>query len=461
MFHVKQTDVPRAPETGSRNAVASSPDGRRLTRTKRPPVTFEEVAAAADAIGQQGEKVTIERVRQAVGGGGNQAVMDHLARYKELRRKGAQFAAGAPGGLMSEALKAGLSHIIDEEIRRQRDAAQAAVQEQLGELQEACAALEADLKVATKAAFEQEADLEKMAAALAGAQRDMAAERQQSALAREKLLGQVETLSGQNQRLQEAAGQAQEAAVEARVKDAGQGAQMAALQAEVKRLREASDGARAQVAQAEQKAAVAQTQAAGKDELLQVLQAQLREAQMRGRDLVDEARRSHARAQTAEEAQRKLQHRLDAAHTEARSDAQATRDKRPIGMGHGNAQPRQSQPRESASQTPERAPSPTHHGHRHAKAPGDTQATPSMAPQVGASPATPHERERMIEACMGPSKPSIMRHLGKPDNDAERERQKQLLVKAANLRGAHLQVASEMLARESKNQLPDDVKRRK
>ncbi len=324
MFPVKHGGVPRASKVGGQT-VGRTGDGRGAAgdsaiagrRTKRAPVTFEEVAAAADAIVRQGEKITIERVRQAVGGGGNQAVMDHLARYKELRRKGAQFGAGAPGGLMSEALKAALSLAIDDEIRGQRACAQESMQERLDELQEACGALEADLKIATNAAFEQEEDLEKMAAALSLAHGDLEAARQQSALAREKALGQVETLQRQNRELQATAGQAVEAAVEARVKDAIQVSQIAALQAEVKRLREASDGAISQVAQAEQKAAVAQTQAAGKDELLQVLQQQLSEAQTRSRELAEEGRHSHERARVAEEAQQKLRHKLDAAHGQA------------------------------------------------------------------------------------------------------------------------------------------------
>ncbi len=236
MFPVKHGGAPRASTVGGQT-VGRTGDGRGAAgdssiagrRTKRAPVTFEEVAAAADAIVRQGEKITIERVRQAVGGGGNQAVMDHLARYKKLRRKGAQFGAGAPGGLMSEALKAALSLAIDDEIRGQRACAQESMQERLDELQEACGALEADLKIATNAAFEQEEDLEKMAAALSQAHGDLEAARQQSALAREKALGQVETLQRQNRELQAAAGQAKEAAVEARVKDATQVSQIAAL----------------------------------------------------------------------------------------------------------------------------------------------------------------------------------------------------------------------------------------
>ena len=450
LFHVKHPNVPRATEAGSqtRSNQKTANDVSSGRRTKRAPVTFEEVSAAADAILQQGEKVTIERVRQAVGGGGNQAVMSHLARYKELRRKGAQFGAGAPGGLMSEALKAALSQAIDDEIRRQRACAQESVQEQMNELQEACGALEADLKVATHAAFEQEEDLEKMSAALSQAQRAIEAERHQHALAREKILGQVETLQRQNQELQAAAGQAKEAAVEARVKDAAQVSQIAALQAEAKRLREASDGAKEQVAQAEQKAAVAQMQAAGKDELLQVLRAQLDEAQRRGRDMAEEARRSHERARVAEEAQQNLRRKLDVAHTEPRSDAEAATHDRPAAMGLGRAKPPHNQPREEAPQVPKRPPSPPPRGHRNAGAFGDPQTTPEVAPQGRATPATPYERERMIEAAIGPSKPSLMRQLGKPDTKSEREHAKDLLVKAASLRGVHMQRATDMLPSE-------------
>jgi hypothetical protein len=393
MFHVKHGDVPRRSVEHSQNISGPAAAGANR-KSKRAPLSFEEVASAADAIFLAGEKVTIERVRQAVGGGGNQAVMGHLSRWRELRRKGAQFGMSDTGGgastLMSETLKAALAQAIDDEIQRQRESAQDAVHERLDELQEARGALEADLKIATDAAFEQEADLEQMSAALALAHKEIAAEQHQSALAREKLLGQVETLSAQAQTLQAALDGAKEAAVEARVKDAGQVSQIAALLTEVKRLREASDGAKSRISEAEQEAAVAQMQATGKDELLRILQGQLVESQARARELAEEARRSHERARAAEETQDKLRHKLDAAHREAESQATPTT----MGFGQGKqGRAGGAGAPAGATSAPDSPPSPA--SRREA---GHT-ARPASKPPLRASSID--ERERMIDKFTG------------------------------------------------------------
>jgi hypothetical protein len=461
MFHVKHGDVPRRSVEHSQNISGPAAAGANR-KTKRAPLSFEEVASAADAIFLAGEKVTIERVRQAVGGGGNQAVMGHLSRWRELRRKGAQFGMSGTGGgastLMSETLKAALAQAIDDEIQRQRESAQDAVHERLDELQEARGALEADLKIATDAAFEQEADLEQMSAALALAHKEIAAEQHQSALAREKLLGQVETLSAQAQTLQAALDGAKEAAVEARVKDAGQVSQIAALLTEVKRLREASDGAKSRISEAEQEAAVAQMQATGKDELLRILQGQLVESQARARELAEEARRSHERARAAEETQDKLRHKLDAAHAERQSGQQnmnpTTGPQNPkshAAMGFG-----QSPKKQTREHDPSRpmAPSPA----RSAGADGSC-ATSAGAPQGSSfelqtrrKMPTPQERERVID---GLTPASMMQSAGKPATHAERERQKSLLIKAAELRGMHLQRGTDMVASDQSSRMLD------
>ena len=449
MFHVKQGDVPRSRETGERRPSDTAPAAAaaktvdrgpaQATKTKRAPVTFEEVATAAEKVLQAGERVTIERVRKEVGGGGNQAVMGHLDRWRHLRRKGAQFGGGLPGGLMSEGLKAALSQAIDDEIREQLQAAEAAMREQHEELVEACGALEADLKVTTSAAFEQEEDLEKMAAALAQAQHDLEAQRHQGALAREGLLGEVRTLTRQHEEMRASVEAGKEAAIAARFKDAAQVSQIAALQAEVKTLRESLDGAKAKITQAEQKAAVAQTQVTGKDELLKILQGQLHVSQTRARELTEEARRSHERAQAAEQTQEKLRHKLDVHHPQERDHAKAPDHERSTKMGFGAAKTQQDRAPGADASAPARRPSPALQSHRGVEPADEVRRTPTVAPQERAAPATAYERERMIETFTGPSRPSLMRHLGKPDTKDERERAKELATRAAALRGIHLQ----------------------
>ncbi len=153
--------------------------------------------------------------------------------------------------------------------------------------------------------------------------------------------------------------------------------QIETLQAESKILREASDGTRSQVAQAEQKAAVAQTQAAGKDELLQVLQGQLSEAQTRGRELAEEARRSHERARAAEETQGKLRHKLDAAHMRERGHAATYDHERHTTMGFGSANPQQDRHRgpQKEAAPPKQSPSPAPRGHRGVETSMNARAT--------------------------------------------------------------------------------------
>ena len=96
MLHVKRRDVPQHPN--NRLGAAAGDSGMAgQVKGRRAAITYDEVAEAAEAVARAGEKVTIVRIRHACGGGGNQAVMEHLGRWRELRRKGAQFGNQASG----------------------------------------------------------------------------------------------------------------------------------------------------------------------------------------------------------------------------------------------------------------------------------------------------------------------------------------------------------------------------
>ena len=432
MFPVKHGDVPQHPNDRLGGAAGN--------KSRRAAITYDEVAEAAEAIARAGEKVTIVRIRHACGGGGNQAVMEHLGRWRELRRKGAQFGNAATGGLMSDALKAVLAQAIDQEIAQQKSAAQEALREQHEELMEAFGALEADLKVATTAAFEQEEDLEKLRGELQGERRAREAERQQSALAREKLSGQIEALLGQNREVQAELSKRQEAAVEARGKNGLQMSRIAALESEQKTLQMALDRATAQVAEALQKAAVAQTKADGKDELLKVSEARLEEALSRGRATAAENRRHQDRIRDAEAAQEELRRELDAARR--MSSAVPYPSPSPAaGATVGFSGTR----RETLGSKESYAPiSASTHGYvadAALDAPSRSQsAAPISEPGIR---KTAFERERLIEDALDPG---LRQQLGKAATRQEQKRQQDLLIKAAGLRGNHLQRATDMLA---------------
>ncbi len=123
----------------------------------------------------------------------------------------------------------------------------------------------------------QEALIDDLRAAIAQMRQAHDEQGHAAELVQSYLGGQMQMLTGQLQKLQDLA-KAREMVFETQAKAGAQVSQMEALQTKVKTLREASDGAKSQVAQAEQKAAVAQTPAAGKAELLQVLQGPLSEA---------------------------------------------------------------------------------------------------------------------------------------------------------------------------------------
>jgi hypothetical protein len=428
MFHVKHGDVPRRSVEHSQNISGPAAAGANR-KSKRAPLSFEEVASAADAIFLAGEKVTIERVRQAVGGGGNQAVMGHLSRWRELRRKGAQFGNQASGGLMSDGLKAVLAQAIDQEIAQQKAAAQQVVNEQHEDLMEAFGALEADLKVATTAAFEQEEDLGELRDALEQERRGREADRQQSALVREKLSGQVEALLTQIREAQAELSKRQESAVEARGKDALQMSRIAALEAEQKTLHLALDRTKAQASEALQKAAVAQTKADGKDELLKVSEARLEEALGRGRATAAENRRHQDRIRDAEAAHEGLRRELDA----ARRIPSAAPSSSPSAAG--NAAVGFSGARQEM------------HGGKGAYSPTSAPSRAQVAAPVSASgapaPKKAFERERLIENALNSN---LRQDLGKATTREEQKRQQDLLIKAASLRGNHLQRATDMLA---------------
>ncbi len=431
MFPVKHDSVSRTRETGgcdtrtretggcdTRDRATGGRDtrGAELERLggqhgKRPPVSFEAFAATADAMVAQGtavKDVTLARVRREIGGG-NTTLGPFHRKWKEMQRNKNRM--GQHQGLLSAQTLA----LLAEDINNHRAAAQAEMSEEMNDLREANQELEEAHRELQSIAHEQEAQLDDLRTHITQMVQAQDEQGHAAEVVQSNLSGQVQMLTGQLKMLQDELAQARETVFEARAKAGAQVSQIAALQAESKTLREASDAAKSQVAQAEQKAAVAQTQAAGKDELLQVLQGQLSEAQTRGRELTEEARRSHERARAAEETQDKLRHKLDAAHLQERGDAVAPDHERHTRMGFGSANPQQGRhrgpPKEAAP--PKQSPSPAPRGHRNVETPMSARATQAAAPQAQAAPMTAYERECLIEARIGPPRRSFTRQLGK------------------------------------------------
>ena len=335
---------------------------------------------------------------------------------------------------MSDALKAVLAQAIDQEIAQQKAAALQVVNEQHEDLMEAFGALEADLKVATTAAFEQEEDLGKLQDALEQERRGREVDQQQSALVREKLSGQVEALLNQIREAQAELSKRQESAVEARGKDALQVSRIAALEAEQKTLHLALDRTKAQASEALQKAAVAQTKADGKDELLKVSEARLDEALGRGRATAAENRRHQDRIRDAEATQEGLRRELDAARR-IPSAAPAAAPSSSSPSAAGNAAVGFSGTRQETRGGKE-AYSPT-------SAPSRAQVAAPVSASGAPAPKTAFERERLIENALNSN---LRQDLGKATTREEQKRQQNLLIKAASLRGNHLQRATDMLA---------------
>ena len=298
-FHVEQP----APATGS-------------TRRRPAPLSYDEVARAAEGIDAAGEKVTIARIRQQVGGAA-ETVTAFLSQWREARRT-----ARTNGG--GDGLPDSLRVALLREFGAQRQAAQAEMQEQIAEQREAANELDIELRRARDTLAAHEEAIMALRNELALAHEKVAAGAHAIELVRQKGATEVESLTRQHRGLEEKLAATGEELGQVRCRAEVEAERVKTLAAENDRLRteltqaarKAEDAAQ-KVAAAEQKAAVATTKLDGQVELLAIAREQGQQDRLRISELLAEAKESHDRAHAAEETQKQLRHKLDAAHAVA------------------------------------------------------------------------------------------------------------------------------------------------
>ena len=238
-------------------------------RGRRDKVSLEEIAAACDALVADNHKVTIAAVRQRVGGGGNQTVMDGVGRWRDRRRKSEQ--AGQFEGFLSDPFRTGLV----EEIQRHRRIAQSETLEQVRELEDIGDVLREELAAISSRAEALEAGLEEKTQSCAAAMQraeeadSIMAARQADAQAQRAELDrrvsqQADKLEGE--RLQ---------AAQARLSAEGAHGRLRQAEEELAEARTALAQVRRQSHQDAQQAAVLDAQQAGHKELVEALRGRL------------------------------------------------------------------------------------------------------------------------------------------------------------------------------------------
>ncbi len=295
------------------------------TRRRPAPLSYDEVASAAKVIDAAGEKVTIARIRQQVGGAA-ETVTAFLSQWREARRTARTSGDGLPDSLRMALLR---------EFGAQREAAQAEMHERLAEQREAANELDVDLRRTRDTIAAQEQAMASLRHELALANEKVAAGEHAIDLVREKSSSEVETLARQHQGLQEKLAATREELGHMRGRAEIEAGRAKTLTEENDRLRteltqaarKAEDAAQ-KVAAAEQKAAVATTKLDGQVELLAIAREQGQQDRLRISELLAEAKDSHDRAHAAEETQKQLRHKLDAAHETAHA-ATTGKEKKP------------------------------------------------------------------------------------------------------------------------------------
>ena len=323
---VVTTTAPLLPEAGTPFHVEPPTSPPAGSARRRPaPLSYDEVAHAAEAIDAAGEKVTIARIRQQVGGAA-ETVTAFLSQWREARRTARTSGDGLPESLRMALLR---------EFGAQREAAQAEMHERLAEQREAAQELEAELRRSRDTSGAQEQLAASLRHELAQANEKLVAGEHGSALVREKCTFEVQALASQHQSLQEQLAATREELGQMRCRaevEAGRAKTSATendrLRTELTQAARKAEDAAQKVAAAEQKAAVATTKLEGQMELLAIAREQSQQDRLRISELLAEAKDSHERAHAAEGTQKQLRHKLDAAHAAAHP-ATVAKEKKP------------------------------------------------------------------------------------------------------------------------------------
>jgi len=219
----------------------------------RPGISFDEVAAAADALVGRGERPTIQAIRAEIGTGSPNTIHRHLQSWRSAQTPAKREAAKLPDELAAA---------LAEEIERQAAKARAEAEQQAIEAQQT-----ADALAETGEQLEAQADdLTEQVEALTGERDQVADERDRLTEERDRLVTELE-------RERNALEREREQLAEARNRIATLTEQREQLQADVTEVQAAAKAATAAQIQAEKEAAVM----AAKLEAEQAVTADLRQ----------------------------------------------------------------------------------------------------------------------------------------------------------------------------------------
>lgn len=267
-------------------------------------ITFEQVAAAADALVGDGQQPTIRAVRERLGSGSPNTVHRHLVAWRDARP---QATASAPD------LPASLTAAIAAEIQQAAARARAEVEDQLvrvqteaGELASAGEALEAERDGLAEQVGALTSERDKQAAT--AAERAATIERMGAEHA-----GEVARLAQAVEREQQAAESARVELATLRLRIEGHAERQADQAKDIERLRTELDHQRAGRVGAEQSAAVLTARLEAMTDRATRAEARATLAEDHAQQAVQQAREAAAEARRVAEGAAELRGRLSAA----------------------------------------------------------------------------------------------------------------------------------------------------
>lgn len=172
-------------------------------------ITYEQVAAAADALIGAGQQPTIKSVRERLGTGSPNTVHAHLSRWREARPVAVVAAPTLPASLtaaigaeISQAAARARAEVEGELVRSQAEAAELAragegLEDQVSDLSEQIAAVGAERDQAVTLAAERAAEIARLVEQVEREQRGAEAARVELATARLRLEGLAERQEAQ------------------------------------------------------------------------------------------------------------------------------------------------------------------------------------------------------------------------------------------------------------------------
>lgn len=262
-------------------------------------ITFEQVAAAADALLGAGKQATIQAVRESLGTGSPNTVHKHLTAWRAARPQAVSAAVELPGELVSA---------LGAEIARAASRARSEIEGQLVQAQDEAA----DLSAAGEALEIERDELLEQVSGLTTERDQAAATATERALEIER---QVQTI----QREQQAAESARVELAKAQLKIEAGVDRAQELKSEIQRLRTALEDAQLGRQVAEQAAAVSAAQLTGEQAKSADLAGRLAAAEKSVQKANEATEKAQRGAEDLRVSEKTLQARLEAANREIES----------------------------------------------------------------------------------------------------------------------------------------------